>query len=419
MKNWKEKIVFCLYVIALAPTGAYAQNMNNPYSIYGIGDIDFRAYNRTSGMASTGIALPSSFYFIDNNPAAITGLTRSFYNVDAAATGKTVHYTGSPINSDNSNAKDFWIKRLSLAVKLNNFWASAAGIRQFSNINYKYTGAKNEEGSATTYAADYQGDGGLNEYYWTNAILIGKHFSLGLESSVIAGAINQTETLNDLALQAVITTKQEDYMGQFHFKTGALYTASLNKKWEISLGAKYAPKTRMASERTLTVTDNSTTLVNNDYIRTNFFFLPNTYAAGIALKHNKKTTIALDYSYEDWSSLDIKGSGWQLISSNRLSGGVEFSKQKRIGSQLFEKKYFQMGAFINDSYLQIGDKHIREFGITGGMGGAISTSLLYNLSLEVGSRGTTQAGLIRENYVQLTIGFSFRDFLFSKGKQYN
>mgnify|MGYP000509248199 CR=1 FL=1 len=43
---------------------ALSQNMNSPYSIYGVGDIDFRPYNRTSGMGGTGIALRSSYYLI-------------------------------------------------------------------------------------------------------------------------------------------------------------------------------------------------------------------------------------------------------------------------------------------------------------------------------------------------------------------
>ena len=69
-----------------------SQNMNSPYSIYGIGDIDFRPHNRTSGMGGTGIALKSSYFLIDNNPAAITGLPRSFFIVDAGVTGKIIRY---------------------------------------------------------------------------------------------------------------------------------------------------------------------------------------------------------------------------------------------------------------------------------------------------------------------------------------
>jgi hypothetical protein len=222
MKHINRVLFFCLLFCGTNSFIAFSQNMNSPYSVYGIGDIDFRAYNRTSGMASTGLALSSSFYMIDNNPASIAGLPRSFYLVDVSAVGKSVQYKGDPISTGNSNNKDFWIKRFGLTVKLNKSWASAIGIRQFSNINYKFKGSKTVEGATTTYITDYEGDGGLNEYYWNNAVSLGKHFSLGLKSSVIAGAINQTETVSDDALQSVLTTTQQDYFGQLRFQAGAL-----------------------------------------------------------------------------------------------------------------------------------------------------------------------------------------------------
>src|SRR6266496_3135756 len=159
MKHIKGIIGFCLLVSLLKPSCTFSQNMNSPYSVYGIGDIDFRSYNRTSGMGNTGLALSSSFYLIDNNPAAITGLTRSFYLVNVSAVGKSVQYSGEPINTGNSSNKDFWIKRFGLAVKLNKIWASAIGISQFSNINYKFIGNKTVEGSTAAYTTDYSGDG--------------------------------------------------------------------------------------------------------------------------------------------------------------------------------------------------------------------------------------------------------------------
>jgi hypothetical protein len=370
-------------------------------------------------MASTGLALSSSFYLIDNNPASLTGLTRSFYIADISTVGKSVQFKGDPITAENSNNKDFWIKRFGLAVKINKRWASGIGIKQFSSINYAFNGSKSVEGTTNTYITSYTGDGGLNEYYWNNAVAIDKHFSLGLRTSIIAGAINQTETISDDALQSVITTKQQDYFGQLRLQLGALYGTKLNKKWDLSLGARFAPKTKMVSERTLTVTENGTALVEDEFLKNDRFYLPNTFAGGFALKKNNNTTFAFDYTYEDWSSLNIKAQGWQLVSSHRFSGGIEFSKQLYIANQRVERRYFQLGAFLNNSYLQVRNQPITEYGFTAGMGGFINSSLLYNIGIEAGSRGTTQAKLIKENYVQLTIGFSFRDFLFSKGKKYN
>lgn len=410
---------FLIMTFPFIGTEVFSQNMNSPYSIYGVGDIDFRPYNRTSGMGGTGIALRSSYYLIDNNPAAISGLPRSFVIVDAAFTGKVIRYKGDPIDAENSNNKDFWIKRLAIAVKINNHWASSIGFSQFSNVNYNFFGTKSVEGSATDYTTYYEGDGGLNEYFWTNAVSLGKHFSIGLKSSIIAGSINQTETIADESMSSFISTKVQDYMGKARFQTGAIYSTDLNKKWNLSIGGRFSPKVKMTSERTLTVLEGETPVIEDEFIKNDRFSLPNTYATGLAIKHNNKTTFAVDYTYEDWSSLKIKEPGWQLISSNRLSAGVEFSRQARVLNQVVEKRFFQLGAFYNNSYLQVRNEPVKEFGFTAGMGGVLGKGLLYTLALEAGSRGTTRQKLIKENYVQLSASFSLREFLASKGRKYD
>jgi hypothetical protein len=397
---------------------SFSQNMNSPYSIYGIGDIDNRMYNRTSGMAGTGLATRSSVYFINNNPSAISGLTRSFFVFNISAVGKTVQYSGEGVMANKSQNKDLWLKGINLAVKLNNFWASSVGFRQFSNVNYKFIGTKDVIGSSQAYSAEYEGNGGLNDYYWTNAFSIGKHFSVGIKSSIIAGSINRTETVIDDAANT-IETKQQDYYGSPQFQYGAQYRTSLNKKWDLSIGGKYISTTKLASERTLTVTENSSVIVDDKFIKATRTYLPQTYGLGISLSHYKKTTFAADYTYENWTPLNIGGNGWRLISSNRLSAGVEFSNIINQWNQSLEKRYFQFGGFISSSYLRVHNTPVNEFGVTTGMGGVLSNSLLYNLSLEVGKRGTTQNKLIKENFLQLTLGLTYRDFLFSKGKKYN
>lgn len=416
--NFFTALFFTVSVMSVR--NGYTQNMNSPYSIYGIGDIDHRMYNRTSGMGGAGLALRSNLYVIDNNPAGLAGLTRSFYIINAAATGKTVTYKGDPINADNSNNKDFWIKRLSFSVKINDVWASGIGFQQFSNVNYNLFGTKSIEGSNNKYLTYYEGDGGLTEYYWTNAASLGKHFSIGLRSSIIAGAINQSETVADASLSdQSITAKIQDYYGQARFQAGGIYTGKLGKKWDVSLGAKYIPQTKMIGERTLTVTEGTLSLLDDAFINNSKFYLPETYGAGLAIRYNNKTTFAADYTYEDWSSLNIRKQGWQMISNNKIAAGFEFSRTANMWNQQFEKRFFQVGGFFNTSYLQVRNEPIREYGITAGMGGVLGRNLLYTLSLEAGRRGTTQQKLIRENYGQLTLTLSYRDFLMSKGRKYD
>jgi hypothetical protein len=420
MKSMRDTIMkmctcFCLAVILV---DAHAQNMNNPYSVYGIGDIDYKSYNRTNGMAGTGLALRSSSYIINNNPASITGLERSFLVASIAATGKSSTYQGTPINTSNTTNRDFWVKGVSIGTKINKFWASNIGLGQFSNVNYKFTGTKAMEGSSNTYTTLQEGDGGLNEFYWVNAVSIGKHLSVGVRSSWLSGSINQTETLYDPNLLTTIATKQQDYFSNLRFQYGALYARSLSKKWDLSVGGRYAAKTRLAATRSLTVTQDGELIVDDAFIKKDRFNLPATYGAGIALTYDKRTIFAADYTYENWSAMKVRGNGWRLINSHRLSAGVEFARLVQQVNRPVEKKFVQLGAHIGNSYLQVKGKPVTGYGFTLGTGGVLGYNLLYTLSGEFGVRGTTDMNMIRENYFQFTFSLSLREFLFSKGRRY-
>jgi hypothetical protein len=418
-RNKTLYILGCCFITTIFfHTPGFSQNTNSPYSVYGIGDIDYKMYNRTSGLGGTGLALPSSAYLINNNPAAIAGLSRSFYVFNAAGAGKTVQFSGTPIGTGNSTSKDFWIKGVSLSVKVNNFWASSFGFNQFSNINYKFSGSKQVEGTTSQYLISYEGDGGINDYYWTNAFSIGKHFMVGVKSSFMAGGINQTENISDEALSATIQSIQQDYYYHLRFEYGGIFYAPLSKTWDFSIGGKFATKTNMPSNRTLTVIQNGVGLVNDQYVQSNSFSLPMSAGGGIAITHNKSSTIVADYVFENWSKTGLKGNGWQMVDNKRISAGYEITRQvNKLGKLPFERSV-QFGAYYNSGYLTIRNKQISDYGVTIGTAGNIR-GLLYNLSLDVGQRGTRAADLIRENYFQLTLGLSYRDFLFSKGRKYD
>jgi hypothetical protein len=399
----------------------HAQQMNSPYSIYGIGDMDHRSHGRFGGMGGTNLALTSSNYIINNNPASLYGLDRSVLVINATGVGRSSTYKGDPIDLNNNKNQDFWVKGISIGVKLNKVWASNIGFSQFSNVNYKFTGSQFVEGSTNIYATAYEGDGGINEYYWANSLSFGKrkNFTVGARASWLSGSVNQTESVYNDILQTTISTQQQDYFTNSRFQFGGLYTATLSKKkkWDVAIGAKYIPNVRLGSDRTLTVIQDGVEIISDQYVKKDRFWLPTTYAAGLAFIHNKKTKFAVDYTYENWNSLNVKGNGWRFVNSQKLSGGVEFSNIIRKFNRPAEERFFQLGGFVNNSHLQVRNNRINEFGVTAGFGGG--SRLLYNISAEYGVRGTTDMKLIKENYFQFTLTLSYREFLFSKGRKYN
>ncbi len=399
---------------------AGAQDYNAPYSIYGVGDLEQRFYDRSIGMANSSISLLSSpHYQFLKNPASLSGLERSNIYVNMALTGKTVTYAGTPIGEANSKTRDLSIKSFSVATKLNNFWASSVGFMPLSYTGYRYTATKSIEGSDDTYNGDYEGDGGLYNVYWNNAFSIGKHFSVGVRSSFIFGSLNHTETLTGDVLSSSIVTKTRDYYNNFRFEFGSIYSTNISKNWKLALGGKLTTKTKLNSERTVSITEGTTVIKDNEFVKSSAFYLPVAYDAGISFTHKDRLTMAVDYNYQSWTDLKQKGQGYSLVDSRRLSAGVQYSNQVERWGRRYEKNYVQAGFFTTNSYLRIRNTPINEIGGSIGYGGYLSGSLFYGLSVEAGRRGTVANGLIKENYVQATLTLSLREFLFSKGHKYD
>lgn len=410
-----------LSIIFLLIAGtARAQNYNAPYSIYGVGDLEQRFYDRSIGMANSSVSLLSGpLYQFLKNPASLTGLERSNVYVNMALTGKIITYTGTPIGDANRTTRDLSIKAFSVATKLNSFWASSVGFMPFSYVGYHYTASKNVEGSDDTYTGDYTGDGGLYNVYWNNAFSIGKHFSVGVRSSFIFGSINKTETLTGDMLASSLVTKTREYYNNFRFEFGSIYTTHLTKDWKLALGGKFTTRTTLNAERTISVTEGSTPVKEDETIPIAPFSLPTAYDAGISFTHKNRLTLAVDYNYQNWTDLQQRGYGYSLIDSRRLSAGIQFSNQVERWGRRYERNYVQAGFYTNDSYLRIRNTPVKEIGGSIGYGGYLSGNLFYGLSVEAGRRGTINNNLIKENFVQATLTLSLREFLFSKGIKYD
>ena len=413
-------IVLIPALLFIITGSAFAQNMNSPYSVYGVGEIQNNYSDRSSGMGYTSMALLSTpGHLLNKNPASLIGLERSLAQVDLSLVGRSVTYTGNPISSTNNTSHDMTIKRFSLSSKLSDHWASSVGFIPFSYVSYSFLQQKTVEGPESNYSSQIDGNGGLNNIFWNNAFAIGKHVAVGLRTSFIFGSINQTETMSGATLAVPVISEVKDYYNNFRFEFGSLYNTKLGKNWKLALGGKVATKSDLRSEQTLTVTEGTTVVEQDKPLGTSTFTLPYSWDAGIALTNKGRSTFAVDYSFENWDGLNKGGSTWSMVNSQRLSAGVQFSNQVQKWGMTAEKSYFQAGVFMGQSYLQVRNQQINEFGATAGYGGYLSRGLSFGLALEGGRRGTTANGLIRENYVQATISFSYREVLYSKGRKYD
>jgi hypothetical protein len=411
-----------------------AQNTSSPYSIYGLGDFQTSAYNRTTGMASTGIAYRNENSIIQNNPAAYTALIPQFFHVEAGGRGQFSSYTNASYSNINNQgaaqiSNDFMVTRFAFATKVTRWWGASIGLMPYTQMNYSFTALEAQNGGALDEVS-YTGTGGLHKAYWGNGFSLGKHLSVGVNTSFIFGALNEDEVLTDAASNSDIETTRNLYLRNANFDFGAQYYTQFgrNKAWALGLGATYTYKQRLDAQDSLSVIDNGTAVAvggnNNTYglLDQNLYYLPSGFGGGLSLSKDsrmKKITFLADYQQQNWNSLGEYGVGYTLNNSQKYSAGLEVSKRANIFNTPVEHIYYQFGAYYDKTYVSLNGDPVREVG--GSVGFGVNPLKYprwgYNLALEAGSRFSSEQNAIREDFVRLTITIHYWDIWLTKGRR--
>ena len=414
----KKHNLIAALILLFASAKVCAQNVSSPYSIIGIGDIETSYFNRTSGMANTGIAYRNPNFITLNNPASLSDFQSQLFLVELSSRAKFVTYTGQSI-ATSLTGKDFSVERLSLGIRVNKWWGGSIGLMPFSTSNYAFTGTQNLPGTNITLPITYDGSGGINRYYFANGFKITKNLSVGVNTSFLGGSLTQMDSLTSPDLSTALYTKRNIFIRNLYFEYGLQYSIPVTKHWEFNLGGTYSQKTALKAEYTAIVKDNLGDTLSNRELNNTYFTLPNTIGLGIALVKDRKLTLLADYRFQNWTSLNVSGVNYSLVNSSSYSIGAEYSKQKEYMNLIYESFNLQAGTFYNKSYLQINNEQLVDRGFTLGAGvNSKRSSVSYQFSFQYGVRGT-QKSLIQEKYASFTIGLSYKDFWYTKGRRYN
>lgn len=412
-----------VFLLTVKLSMVYGQNNNSPYSQLGLGDLEKSNFDRGSSMGHCGVALQSGKYFFTSNPASLAMLDDKFFTLEMAVSNKNITYKGNSIKENSNKTSDAQWKKLMFGMKLKPYWGGAIGILPYSNSNYSFQSPKSIDGQSQTVPALYQGTGSVNNFFLTNSFKINKKLAIGINSSYYFGQLSQSESLftgvSGLADSPLVTTRNIN-IGSVRFKTGIQYSFNFLKNFKATLGATYSKNGNFKGNKELTVNNGNTIIKNEKNFGVNYYYAPNDITTGFAINQADRFTYSFEYGFQDWSKSNSKGIGYEIVNADRKSIGFEYSKKQTFRNLKYEKYCLQAGGFERNTYIKVNGQQIKEAGITFGMGmNAIKSNLGVQLSFEIGRRGATESGLIQENYFQVCLITSYRDFWFVKAKQYD
>jgi hypothetical protein len=418
------KLTILLTLLSVSTLGVMAQGNFSPYSQMGIGDLEDGFYNRTTGMANTGLAYRSNRFLINNNPASFSGLTDQYFTVETGIRGSIINYYGTSVDPNNNQSGDITFRKLIMGMKLSKHWGSSIGLVPFSTQNYEFNVPYYIQGGQSEIANHYyQGHGSVNKVYWANSYEFFHHLSIGVDAGYLFGQLNQKDILQNPGNLATLTsTTNNTNLNNLYMGYGFQLYGKLAKKWDYSIGGTFYQKADLLASANRIVLDNDSVTLQNITYNDTYLTLPNAYGIGVALTHDHHVTFVADYKYQDWGSLKntYPGKDYSIVSSSKGSVGFEISKRKTFYNSRVELSYFQSGLYYGTSYLQINGQQIKDMGATAGFGvNSLKSPLAYSVTFQYGIKGTQSNNLIQERYANITFMINYGALWYTKGKKYD
>jgi hypothetical protein len=412
----KILIGFCLFFSALT----WAQEGTaSPYSFYGIGDVIFKGAVENRSMGGVSV-FSDSIHVNLQNPASFSHLKQTTFTVGA-------NYNNLKLNttSESEKASRTTIDYLVVAVPVSKKFGASLGLLPFSSVGYKIESINDDP---SQQSSRYFGEGGVNRFFGGLGYSINAHLSIGAEVNYNFGNISTNSVEFIPTIQFGTRELNSSRVNGVNFNFGAMYNRKVTEKLTLFGSVAYSPESilNLDNERNITtvlVTNNFTVIPQEEGIlqkSTSKLKLPSKLVFGTGIGEVRKWMVGTELTIQQSSNFanrfnDINNV--QYENSTKLSLGGYFIPKYNSFNRYLERVTYRAGFNYANTGLIINNESINDYGITFGLGLPLGGSFSnINIGFEYGKRGTTNAGLIEENYTNIFISLSLNDKWFVKRK---
>lgn len=421
MQSWisttKLKLLFSLLFFG---TLLQAQD-NSPYTRFALGNVK-PGYNTVHRLMG-GVAVADSNALIANpvNPATYSGLRLTSYNIGFDATRNTIKTKAS------SNKTGY--ATISYAVV---GVSAGKGIGLAFGILPQYNAKFNMQKTDTLFGLyertnNYYGGGSIQRLF-AGAAYKYQHLSIGLNLGYTFGNI-----VNSVEAEFADTEKilyNHNYgritVGGLYTQLGALYQLQINKEYSLNLGGSYTLgqtlKANKEQHYETFIGDIEDPIYNyrgdSLYNVKGNIQIPSELALGAVLQQGDYWQLGAEINATNWSKYrsygmpDSTGSSWYV----RLGGGI--TPDVNATKNYWKRVTYRAGAYTGQDVYRFNNTPLRKSAVTAGLSMPIRRTNLsigqVNAGFEVGTRGTTKEGLLRENFTRFVVGITLNDRWFIK-----
>ncbi|WP_194775983.1 hypothetical protein [Pararhodonellum marinum] len=395
----------------------FSQTSTSTYSVLGLGEFDYSGFTHNQGMGGLGISFGDLYNINHVNPAltvknAIFNFQTAlnYQRINASTTNSRALVDGGGLN----------YVAMSLPVQAGK-WSLGLGLTPLTSVNYSFSLLGNVENSELNSVNRVEGEGGITEAYLTSGIQVMKNLSLGFHGGYLFGSTIRTNQLTLLDPEGFPTGSISEYFERFTvsditFKTGLYYSGKLKDQSYLNIGAIYQMYGDINGNAYAKIADfgnasNPTRpgdiLIDNEK-RT--IFIPNKAGFGISYEKINKFVIGLEAQQQDFTSFrNIEGGSEQLGQAFKVGLGGQYIPDLFSIDNILARTRYRLGLEYIQTPYSVNGTQVNDIGINFGASVPVNNLSLMNVAVKLGTRGTRENGLVREDYFRISLGFSIND----------
>ncbi|PCJ65671.1 MAG: hypothetical protein COA58_09710 [Bacteroidetes bacterium] len=418
---------------------------SSPYSLSGLGELKYGGFTQHTATGGTSISQQNENTFSPSNPASLASLRFTVYDVGAKMSLGKLSTSTLEANTRSGNFSHF---AMAFPFETKRKMAVSFGTNQYSDVGYEINNRVNTD--TPSYYNLFRGNGGINRVFLGYGIEAFKNFNIGASANYNFGSIQALEAKVYPNSSNYFSFSDETYYNYkgFDFDLGVQYSVldTVHSKKNTSgiikhtigaafhtnaslrgTGYRYA-ETFIGPQYDKGILVPIDTLLFNDNLR-DTVGKPAGIVIGYTISNGKQWSVSLELEQNLWSTITDKRTNTKFFDNTRYSAGfsiIPSPKYDEKGDWLKKVRY-SAGIRYENLYYNFGTEPLKELGISFGLGLPIVKSVriegekvavvsMINITAEYVKRGTTNNGLIQEDYINIGLGLNLNDKWFTKRK---
>ncbi|WP_108867444.1 hypothetical protein [Aquimarina aquimarini] len=409
------KKILVVILVHVAVISHAQEGTSSPYSFYGIGIPKFKGTVENRSMGGLSIHT-DSIHLNLQNPASFGELGLTTYTVGTSYSKFDISNTTESSTGENAS-----LDYLAIGIPAGKF-GFGFGIVPLTSVGYELNNVTD------TRELRFSGTGGLNKVFLAAGVKLNKHLSIGVDLNYNFGNIENKTILRRSGIQYDTREITNSDLSSFSLSFGLTYKTMITDRLELVASAVSRPSFDLTSNGTREL---ATVIIGNNgqevvvdrreiTIEDQEVDLPAEYKIGGGIGEPRKWFIGAEYVYVDsgkFTNLVSNQSNVVYENASKFKAGGYYIPRYNSLTGYFNRVTYRAGFRYEETGLNINNGSVNEFGISFGVG--LPVGRLFsnaNLGFEYGQRGTTNFGLVKEEFFNVSLSLSLNDRWFKKLK---